>query len=60
MAEEKPNHEPPTNLYMLQLMARDLSRCIDDGYIEEAQTTLTLIKMYADNVSRELNLEEEE
>ena len=60
MARQEPDREPPTQLYMLQLMARDVSRCIDEGYIEEAQTTLKLIKMYADNVLLELDLEEEE
>tara|TARA_R100001460_G_C3550574_1_gene175121 strand:+ start:1322 stop:1504 length:183 start_codon:yes stop_codon:yes gene_type:complete len=60
MAEQKPNHEPPTDLHMLQLFARDLSRCIDLGYTEEAKTTLALIKMYADDVLRSLDLEDEE
>lgn len=60
MARQEPYTEPPTNLEMLEIFARDLRRCIDRNDIEQAQVTARLIELYAKDVQLELTLEEEE
>ena len=60
MARQEPDTEPPTNLEMLEIFARDLRRCIDRNDIEQAQVTARLIELYAKDVQLELTLEEEE